>query len=90
MRKTLHVLAALILMIPIYLGLASSPLDGWFQSGAGWRAFEPLFDALHALGIHGEGDILIGTMLVISFGIALVLVWIVTRLFQKSKLRTQQ
>ncbi|WP_244120961.1 hypothetical protein [Burkholderia gladioli] len=41
--KALHqLLLALVLTIPIYLGLANSPLDDWFQSGAGWRAFEPL------------------------------------------------
>ncbi|WP_227743860.1 hypothetical protein [Burkholderia gladioli] len=52
--KALHqLLLALVLTIPIYLGLANSPLDDRFQSGAGWRAFEPLFDAMARLGIHG-------------------------------------
>lgn len=65
---------ALVLTIPIYLGLANSPLDDWFQSGAGWHAFEPLFDAMARLGIHGEGGILIGAMLIASLAIAAMLV----------------
>jgi hypothetical protein len=61
--KALHQLhLALALTIPIYLGLANSPLDDWFQSGAGWRSFEPLFDAMARLGIHGEGGILIASL----------------------------
>ncbi len=73
--KALHqLLLALVLTIPIYLGLANSPLDDGFQSGAGWRAFEPLFDAMARLGIHGEGGILIGAMLIASLAIAAMLV----------------
>ncbi|HDR9337185.1 MULTISPECIES: hypothetical protein [Burkholderia cepacia complex] len=89
MKALVHLAAALALTIPVYLGLANSPLDGWFQSGAGWRAFEPVFNMLEALGIHGEGDILISIMLTASFLIALALVWIGARLFHRAAKETQ-
>ena len=72
--------AAIALTIPIYLGLANSPLDDWFQSGAGWRALEPLFNMFDMFGVHGRGDILISTILAASFVIALALVWLGTRI----------
>jgi hypothetical protein len=77
-------LAAATLTIAVYLGLANSPLDDWFLSGAGWRAFEPLFNALEALGIHGEGDILLSIMLGVSFAIAWVLVCLGARMFHRA------
>ncbi len=75
--------AAIALTIPVYLGLANSPLDEWFQSGAGWRAFEPLFSVFDMLGVHGQGDILISTMLGVSFVIALALVLLGARILDR-------
>ncbi|WP_321805000.1 hypothetical protein [Burkholderia sp. BCC1993] len=81
MKVLVRLLAAIVLTIPVYLGLANSPLDEWFQSGAGWRAFEPLFRVFETLGVHGQGDILISTMLGASFVIAIALVWLGARMF---------
>ncbi|RQR27224.1 hypothetical protein DIE23_27460 [Burkholderia sp. Bp9143] len=83
MKALLRLLAAIVLTIPVYLGLANSPPDDWFQSGAGWRAFEPLFNVFERLGGHGQGDILISTMLGVSFVIALALVWLGARMFDR-------
>lgn len=83
MKALLRLLAAIALTIPVYLGLANSPVDDWFQSGVGWGAFEPLFSVLDMLGIHGQGDILISAMLGVSFVIALALVWLGARMFER-------
>lgn len=69
------VLIAVLLTLPIYLGIAHiPPLEAWFLSGRGWAVFEPIFRLCNAIGIHGNGLILIGCMLLISFGTALLAV----------------
>ncbi|NML32534.1 hypothetical protein [Paraburkholderia antibiotica] len=88
MKVLAHLLVAIALTIPVYLGLANSPLDVWFQHGAGWRALEPVFNALEALGIHGEGSMLIIIMLGVSFVIALLLVWFGARVFRRATRET--
>lgn len=83
MKVSTRLLFATSLTTPVYLGLANSPLDNWFKSGAGWRAFEPLFRVCRAIGIRSDGDVLIGAMFAASFVIALVMLWIITRLVRQ-------
>ncbi|WP_434116285.1 hypothetical protein [Paraburkholderia caffeinilytica] len=74
-RATICGAAALVLTFPVYLGIArNGRVNEWFLDGRGWAAFEPLFRFCNAIGITGDGNILIATMLFISFLIALTLV----------------
>ena len=70
-----YLAAASGMTIPIYLGLANSPLDDWFKSGAGWQAFEPLLRVCRALGIYSQGSVLITAMFAVSFIVALMILW---------------
>lgn len=90
MRTGVRLIAALILTVPAYLGLANSPLNDWFLRGNGWRAFEPWFHFLQSVGFRGEGNMLIGTMLAVSFVLACVVVWLVARLVHQPKPRARR
>nr|WKF57037.1 hypothetical protein HUO10_001515 [Paraburkholderia busanensis] len=80
----LRLTSALVLTLPVYIALAHiSPLENWFISGAGWAAFEPLFRLCNAIGITGDGQILIAAMLLVSFAIALLIASIGTSLVRK-------
>lgn len=79
MKAGARLIAAVILTIPVYVGLANSPLNEWFVSGEGWRTFEPWFNFLDSLGFRSEGNVVIGTMLTLSFVLACVVVWLVGR-----------
>lgn len=69
------VLLAVLLTLPVYLGLANTPaINDWFLYGRGWAAFQPLFNLCNKIGIYGNATILITTMFVISFAIALTAV----------------
>ena len=64
---------ALLLTFPVYLGLANTPaIIDWFLYGSGWATFHPLFVLGHAVGVQSNPAMLITTMFVISFVIALV------------------
>jgi hypothetical protein len=70
-RIIVFVLAA-VLTLPVYLGLANTPaINDWFLYGQGWAVFQPLFDLCNKVGIYGNASILITTMFVVSFLIAL-------------------
>lgn len=75
-RHLLKTLIALCLTLPVYLCLAkNSRINLWFVDGRGWSAFQPLFDLCNAIGLYGNASILVVAMLVISFALALALVF---------------
>ena len=75
--------AALVLTLPIYIGLANVPmLERWFLDGDGWQAIEPILHGMGWLGIRGDGRILIGGMLLLSFLIALFAIAIAIRVWR--------
>ena len=71
-NRIIVLLLAAVLTLPVYLGLANTPaINDWFLYGQGWAAFQPLFDLCNKIGIYGNASILVATMFVISFLIAL-------------------
>lgn len=71
-NRMLVLLLAAVLTLPVYLGLANTPaINNWFLYGKGWTVFQPLFDLCNKVGIYGNATILVTTMFVISFLIAL-------------------
>jgi|GEM_PF-2720818 len=74
-NRMIIVVLAVLLTLPIYLGLANTPaINDWFLYGQGWAAFQPLFDLCNKVGLYGNATILITAMFVISFLIALAVV----------------
>ncbi|APA86323.2 hypothetical protein BJG93_13615 [Paraburkholderia sprentiae WSM5005] len=49
-------------------------IDEWFASGAGSEFFAPLFNALGSVGGENNTDIIVATLLVVSFLVSLMLV----------------
>lgn len=71
-NRIIVVVLAVLLTLPIYLGLANTPaINDWFLYGRGWAAFQPLFDLCNKVGIYGNATILVTTMFIVSFLIAL-------------------
>jgi hypothetical protein len=61
-----------LLTLPVYLGLANTPaINDRFLYGQGWADFQPLFDLCNNVGIYGNASILVTTMFVVSFLVAL-------------------
>ncbi|MBB5461426.1 hypothetical protein [Paraburkholderia sp. Cpub6] len=75
MKKALICVAlALVLTLPIAVGIARMPgIDEWFASGAGSEFFAPLFKVLDSVGGENDTDIIVATLLVVSFLVSLIL-----------------
>jgi hypothetical protein len=73
MKPIARTLLALALTMPIYAGITAIPaLAHWFNSGSGWDTVGPLFRALGSEGGEQNDDYLFGSLLLVSFVIALV------------------
>ena len=76
MKQLLRFVIALVLTGPVFFGLSRiDPLARWIGSEAAWSALSPLFRLFGAVGTEGEETVLLGVLLVVSFGIAAALVW---------------
>ncbi|MEM5299371.1 hypothetical protein VSR82_34305 [Burkholderia sp. JPY481] len=75
MKKALICVAlALAMTLPIAVGIARMPgIDEWFASGAGSEFFAPLFEMLDSVGGENNTDIIVATLLVVSFFVSLML-----------------
>lgn len=90
MKASARLIAAVMLTIPTYLGLANSPLNEWFLSGKGWRTLEPWLHFLHSLGFRSEGNMVIGTMLALSFVLAYLAIWLAARWVHHTQLHIRR
>ncbi|WP_186105540.1 hypothetical protein [Burkholderia gladioli] len=73
---------ALLLTLPIYAGVAAIPwLSHWFNDGTGWDVVAPTLRALGSEGGEQSDDFLLGSLLAISFVLALIASWIVFAMF---------
>lgn len=71
-RALIDVAAAVLLTLPVYLGLANNPtVNDWFLYGSGWATFHPLLMLGHAAGIESNAAMMVTAMFVVSFLIAL-------------------
>ena len=77
-RFFVSLLAALVLAFPIAIGIGRSPWFGhWMANGHGWDAFDPLLNFFGVIGVEGEGDVVVNTLLVVSFVLSFALAWLV-------------
>lgn len=75
-RFFVSLIAALILALPIAIGIGRSPWFGdWMTHGRGWDAFDPLLNFFGVVGVEGEGDVVVNALLIVSFMLSFALAW---------------
>lgn len=47
------------------------------ESGHGWDALDPLLNLFGVIGVEGEGNVVVNTLLVVSFFLSFALAWFV-------------
>lgn len=77
-RFFVSLIAALVLAFPIAIAIGRSP---WFGNrmarGRGWDAFDPLLNFFGVIGVEGEGDVVVNTLLCIAFLLSFAFAWFV-------------
>ncbi|ALL66949.1 hypothetical protein K788_00042525 [Paraburkholderia caribensis MBA4] len=88
-RLLIHLALAASLTVPGAMGISRIPGFGaWFASGSGYRFFGPLFRAFDSDGGEQNTDIIVGTILGLSFLLSLAGTFVLARLiclFRKQK-----
>lgn len=87
-RFFVSLLSALVLAFPIAIAIGRSPWFGhWMANGHGWDVFDPLLNLFGVVGVEGEGNVVVNTLLCGSFVLSFVLAWLafgaVTRMRQR-------
>ncbi|RKE24366.1 hypothetical protein B0G76_8251 [Paraburkholderia sp. BL23I1N1] len=91
MNGVLRVLLAVVLTVPVFLGLTRiDSLLGWLYSESGYRTLGPLFHLFGAVGVEGHESVIAGVLLVISFILALCIASLVFTLLKRRKAREVQ
>ncbi|WP_186059097.1 hypothetical protein [Burkholderia gladioli] len=73
MKIFARLVLTLLLTLPIYVGVTALPwLSHWFDNGNGWDIAAPIFRALGSYGGEADEDYLYGSLLLISFFLALI------------------
>ncbi|KAF1063745.1 hypothetical protein [Burkholderia gladioli] len=73
MKIFARLVLTLLLTLPIYVGVTALPwLSHWFDNGNGWDIAAPIFRALGSYGGEEDEDYLYGSLLLISFFLALI------------------
>ncbi|WP_186112355.1 hypothetical protein [Burkholderia gladioli] len=73
MKIFARLVLTLLLTLPIYVGVTALPwLSYWFDNGNGWDIAAPIFRALGSYGGEADEDYLYGSLLLISFFLALI------------------
>ncbi|WP_186079217.1 hypothetical protein [Burkholderia gladioli] len=73
MKIFARLVLTLLLALPIYVGVTALPwLSHWFDNGNGWDIAAPIFRALGSYGGEEDEDYLYGSLLLISFFLALI------------------
>lgn len=77
-RFFVSLLAALMLAFPLAIAIGRSRWFGhWMASGHGWDALDPVLNFFGVIGVEGEGDVLVNTLLIVSFVLSFALAWFV-------------
>lgn len=75
-RLLLRILLAAALTVPVCLTLSRiDSLARWVGSESVWHALRPVFDLFGSYGVEGDANIMVTLLLVISFLIAVAIVW---------------
>ncbi|PMS15567.1 hypothetical protein C0Z18_26425 [Trinickia dabaoshanensis] len=87
-RFFVSLLAALALAFPIAIGIGRSPWFGnWMARGHGWDTFDPLLKFFGVIGVEGEGDVVLNTLLVASFVLSFVVAWFISGAIVRTRQR---
>jgi hypothetical protein len=77
-RFFVSLIAALVLALPIAIVIGRSSWFGqWMTHGRGWDALDPLLNFFGVIGVEGEGDVVVNSLLVVSFFLSFALAWFV-------------
>lgn len=83
-RPLIHLALAALLTVPVALGISRIPGFGaWFASGSGYRFFGPLFRAFDSDGGEQNTDIIVGTILGLSFLLSLAGTFVFARILRR-------
>lgn len=86
MNGILRVGLATLLTPLVFIGLSRiDPLARWVGSDAAWTALMPLFRLFGAVGTEGEENVLLAVLLVASFVVSAIIVWIASALLRRRK-----
>lgn len=81
MKVLLRIGLAVLLTPLVFFGLSRiDPLARWVGSDAVWAALTPVFHLFGVFGSEGEENILLGALLVMSFVVATIIVWLASML----------
>lgn len=87
-RFFVSLLAALALAFPIAIAIGRSPWFGhWMANGHGWDAFDPLLNLFGVIGVEGEGDVVVNTLLGVSFILSFAVAWFIFGAFMRMRQR---
>ncbi|MFM0660129.1 hypothetical protein [Paraburkholderia sediminicola] len=91
MIRMLRVLFALVLTVPVFLGLTRiDMLLRWLYSESGYQVLDPLFRLFGAVGVEGHESVIAGVLVALSFIVALCIASIVMALLQRSRSQEPQ
>ncbi|CAE6768204.1 hypothetical protein R69619_03716 [Paraburkholderia nemoris] len=76
-----------VLLTPlVFIGLSRiDPLARWVGSNAVWTALTPVFHLFGVSGSEGEENVLLGALLVMSFVVATIIVWLASVLIRRQR-----
>jgi hypothetical protein len=90
-RFFVSLLAALVLAFPIAIAIGRSSWFGhWMATGHGWDEFDPLLNFFGVIGVEGEGDVVVNTLLIVSFILSFALAWFVFGAVMRMRQRKAQ
>ncbi|PMS19749.1 hypothetical protein C0Z18_13035 [Trinickia dabaoshanensis] len=90
-RLLVSLIAALVLAFPIAIAIGRNPWFGrWMAYGHGWDAFDPLLNFFGVVGVEGEGDVVVNTLLIVSFVLSFALAWFIFGAVKRIRQRKAQ
>jgi len=91
MRGILRVLLALVLTVPVFIGLTRiDVLLRWLYSESGYRVLDPVFRLFGTVGVEGHESVIAGVLMIFSFIAALCVASIAVALLKRSKSQEPQ
>lgn len=86
MKVLLRTGLAVLLTPLVFFGLSRiDPLARWVGSDAVWTALTPVFHLFGVIGSEGEENVLLGALLVMSFVVATIIIWLASALIRRQR-----
>lgn len=75
-RFLVSLFSGLVLAVPLAAVVGHNPyFRDWMTTGHGWSAFDPLLDLFGVVGVEGEGNVVVNTLVCVSFILSFAVVW---------------